>query len=690
MARAYLDSQVVDPGSTLRVHATGHEIASISVRQWQHSDPSPRGPGVLFKECAWGAGRVPLNRVETVHGSFAAVNGALPIRAAFTVSLWILRTSGDQTSTVMSWCGSDSNWSVVIENERLALRGNGTTSTSAIPIRMRQWTFVGIAVPESLETDSCRITLAAAHWGRTGGPFVEQIAPGIRVDSADSDLRVGAPVSASGGDLDGLVAGLSVHDCALDTVELMDVMNGMGRQPLHRWAMDDRRNPDYVPAMDAGTSDLLLSNAPAWSAHVPPPVDTQARPLTSPGSIHFHVDDVEDSGWPIVHAINVPIETSSGYYTVRVADASGVAEVPFVVTGSSTTMLLAPTLTWQAYGNLGRDAETFPGRSLYSLHADGSPVMINTALRPSLTLAPQARLEVDGGDGFAEGGGVVAHLIMADLYAWHWLTEEGVAPAVMDDRQLHTRGCSALDGVQVLVLSAHPEYWTSAMLDALGEFLERGGNVIYLGGNGLYWVTSLHPAKPYLMEVRRWGGSQTWSVDEGDRRHQFEDRVGGLWADAGRPPNQLVGVSFAGFGTGPSLTFTRTAVSYSDEWRWVFEGVDGEQIGAEGINVGAGNEFDSVDPLMPTVGRTTVLASAYPETPDHFASYEVGPGRAPTPGVRADLAITVTPSGGLVLAMSSITASGCLVATNEPRPISRLCSNVLRRMHAISQETVCL
>ena len=203
-------------------------------------------------------------------------------------------------------------------------------------------------------------------------------------------------------------------------------------------------------------------------------------------------------------------------------------------------------------------------------------------------------------------------------------------------------------------------------------------------------MTSLHPAKPYLMEVRRWGGSQTWSVDEGDRRHQFEDRVGGLWADAGRPPNQLVGVSFAGFGTGPSLTFTRTAVSYSDEWRWVFEGVDGEQIGAEGINVGAGNEFDSVDPLMPTVGRTTVLASAYPETPDHFASYEVGPGRAPTPGVRADLAITVTPSGGLVLAMSSITASGCLVATNEPRPISRLCSNVLRRMHAISQETVCL
>jgi N,N-dimethylformamidase len=682
MARAYLDSQVVDPGSTLRVHATGHEIASISVRQWQHSDPSPRGPGVLFKECEWGAGRVYLNRVETVHGSFAAAEDALPVAAPFTVSLWILRTSADQTSTVLSWRGSDSDWSVVIENERLALRGNGTTTTSAIPVRMRQWTFVGVAVPAPFGTDPSVVTLAAGHWGRTGGPFVEQIAPGIRVDSADSALRVGAPAAASGGDLDGLVAGLSVHDCALDIVELMDVMNGLGRQPLHRWAMDDRRNPDCVPAMDARTADLLLRNAPAWSAHVPPPVDTQARPLTRPGSIHFHVDDVEDSGWPIVHAVEVPLGTPSGYYTVRVADAAGAAEVPFVVTGGSTTMLLASTLTWQAYGNLGRDPETFPGRSLYSLHTDGSPVMINTALRPCPTLAPQARLEVDGGDGFAEGGGVVAHLLMADLYAWHWLTQEGVAPAVLDDRQLHTQGSSALDGVQVLVLSAHPEYWTRAMLDALNEFLDRGGSVIYLGGNGLYWVTSLHPAKPYLMEVRRWGGSQTWSVDEWDRRHQFEDCVGGLWADAGRPPNQFVGVGFAGFGTGPSLAFTRTAASYSDEWRWVFEGVEGGQIGAEGINVGAGNEFDSVDPLLATPGRTTVLASAEPDTPDHFATYEAGPGRAPTRGVRADLAITATPSGGLVLAMSSITASGCLVATDGPGPMRRVCSNVLRHMLA--------
>jgi N,N-dimethylformamidase len=269
---------------------------------------------------------------------------------------------------------------------------------------------------------------------------------------------------------------------------------------------------------------------------------------------------------------------------------------------------------------------------------------------------------------------------MADLYAWHWLSQEGFGPAVLDDRQLHTHGASALDGVEVLVLSAHPEYWTSHMLDALQGYLDQGGSVIYLGGNGLYWVTSLHPSKPHLMEVRRWGGSQTWSVEEVDRDHQFEERVGGLWAEAGRPPNQFVGVGFAGFGAGPPLSFVRTEASYDSEWNWVFDGVDEAVIGSDGINFGAGNEFDSCDPTLPAPGHTTVLCSSQPLTTDHFATYEGGSERAPTPGVRADLAITVTDSGGFILAVSSITAGGCLVAQNGTSPMRRVCTNVIRHM----------
>lgn len=684
MVKAYLDRQSVEPGAALALHATGSGRATLTIRGWQHSDPNPRGPGVLVTDCDWGAGVIDAGPEETAKGSFAYTEAALPRTGPFTVSLWLLSTSEAETSTVLSWRGSSSSWSLIIDGGRLALRGEGGDTVSSLRVRPRQWTFLAVAVPDVSESSS-PVTLAAGHWGRTGGPFVEEVTPAVQADTASSALWIGAPADGRSGDLDGVVAGVSIHQEALDIVALMDVMNGVGPEARHRWDMSIREDPDHVAPLGAATPALALYNAPAWSTQVPPPISSNGQRVTTPGSIHFHTDDVEDCGWPVVHTIDVPPETPSGIYTARLVDGAGATEVPFVVAGRSAVMLLAPTLTWQAYGNLGRDPDTWPGRSLYSLHADGSPVLVNTALRPCPTLEPQARLEVDGGDGFAEGTGVVAHLLMADLYAWHWLTEGGFSPAVMDDRELHARGYSALDGVRVLVLSAHPEYWTSAMLDALDRFVEDGGSVVYLGGNGLYWVTSLHPTKPHLMEVRRWGGSQTWSVEEADRPHQYEQCLGGLWADAKRPPNLQVGVGFAGFGAGPSLTYVRTEASYSEEWSWVFEGVNTTEFGGDGINVGVGNEFDSFDPLVAAPGRTTVLATAQPVTPDHFATFEGGPGRAPNPKVRADLAVTATPGGGLILAVSSITASGCLVVTEGPKTLRRVCTNILEHMVANSR-----
>ncbi|MDO8307224.1 MAG: hypothetical protein Q7V58_02570 [Actinomycetota bacterium] len=502
----------------------------------------------------------------------------------------------------------------------------------------------------------------------------------LALASGDSSLCIGSPFDSRKGDLDGVVAGIGVWDAALDIVDLMDVMSGVGAKPTREWAMDAVRDPDRVPSLTATAMDMELFNAPAWSSQVPAPLSSDGRPLIRPGSVHFHTDDVADCSWPVVHEVTIPPDAASGFYTVSLSDESCAIEVPFIVAGRSNTALLVSTLTWQAYGNLGRDPQTFPGRSHYSLHDDGSPVIVSTCLRPCPTLDPHARLEVEGGDGFADHEAVVTHLMMADLYAWHWLRTEGVEPVVIDDRALHADGAAALDGVRVLVLSAHPEYWTSSMLDALQEFTGRGGHVIYLGGNGLYWVTSLHPSKPYLMEVRRWGGSQTCSVEEVDRRHQFEDRLGGLWADSKRPPNAFVGVGFAGFGAGPSMTFERRASSYADEWAWAFEGVEGPRLGGEGINVGACNEFDSFNPALAPDGRSTILASSIPTSNDHFGVFEAGGGRAPADGIEADLVVTVNGSGAMTLALSSITASGCLVVQGRDTPMKRLCSNFLHRM----------
>ena len=50
---------------------------------------------------------------------------------------------------------------------------------------------------------------------------------------------------------------------------------------------------------------------------------------------------------------------------------------------------------------------------------------------------------------------------------------------------------------------SHPEYHSAAMLDALEAYTERGGRLMYLGGNGFYWRISYYPELPGVIECRK-------------------------------------------------------------------------------------------------------------------------------------------------------------------------------------------
>lgn len=675
MLRAYLSGLAVDPGDSLGLHVAAPAGATLRVDEHRHSDPHPDGPGRHVHTQSWGGGRLAPCAPPTSLGSFGVAERALPVGGSATLSVWVWPTDLDEPVTLLSWQGEHAPWELVLARSGLTLRGNGEEYAFAHRIRERAWSFVGVAWGAARFLRPAGATLFAAMWGRTGGPFSHAL-DGASPSAGAADLRVGAGASGDGR-LDGRVAGLRVHADPLDAVELMNVMNGVGPPAFAEWDLGGLDDPDLAPASRGEAGPLRLVHAPTRSTSVPPAVESSGRPLTAAGSVHFHRDDTEDCGWPAGARIEVPQDARPGLYAAHL-EGDETHDLPFVVRGAGEVCLLVPTLTWQAYSNLGRDS-SWPGPSQYARHTDDSPVMITTARRPTPTFAPDARLEVEAGDGFAEGG-VATHLMQADLYAWWWLSQEFPDHAgVLDDRELHHRGADALAGVKVLVLSAHPEYWTAAMLDALHGYLTQGGGVVYLGGNGLYWVTSLHPTKPHLMEVRRWGGSQTWSVDEHDRRHQFEQCQGGLWAEAGRPPNDSVGVGFTGFGSGPSLEYVRTAASYEPQWSWLFDGVDGAVVGARGLNGGAGNEFDSFDPARSPRGESVVVATASPDTPDHFGSFEQQGHRAPSPGVRSDLVLTRTAAGSFVLAFGSITASGCLVSRTDTG-VATITRNAVRRM----------
>ncbi len=45
---------------------------------------------------------------------------------------------------------------------------------------------------------------------------------------------------------------------------------------------------------------------------------------------------------------------------------------------------------------------------------------------------------------------------------------------------------------KAVTTATHPEYHTAETLDALRDYRDAGGNLMYLGGNGFYWRIAFH------------------------------------------------------------------------------------------------------------------------------------------------------------------------------------------------------
>lgn len=701
MVRGYLNAFEIAPGEDLGAHVAGAGEVRLDLRRLIHADPDPLGPGVRDEPVSW-----PLSPAAPVAEHPTVVGSSVLIEHCFagddeplTLCSWIWPTHLRPVNVLAAFATERGTLALAIVDGHLGLDlGDERVLSSPHALHERQWHFVALALAPGDGT----VKIAWGQRGRTGGPYelVRTLPHPLR------PLRDGR--LALGGSLDperpaGLFDG-KLHDPALlgdvpDAIGLMDIMNfgpGVARpggKTRALWRFGSERSLADVVDVTHHGHDGRLINAPALGVTGPPPLDGEpVEPPHGPpfATVHLHRDDLEDAAWPTTHTLAVPADARSGFYCLSARGPAGVAEMPFVVTPrvNPPVLLVAPTYTWQAYANLGRDPERYPGLSHYALHADGSPVYVTTRLKAAPTLAPDAVMEVDSVDSFTgseagEGAPGAKHLLMADLYANYFLEHAGFDYGVITDAVLDRGGIDALAGAQVVILSAHPEYYTASMLDALGAFLDRGGNLVYLGGNGLYWVTSIDPERPHLMEVRRGEASQTWSAEPGEERHVFTPQRGGTWAARGRPPDALVSVGFAGFGWDKGVAFQRTPESYLDEFAWVFAGVERPSFGETGLNLGGAVAFEfDCHHLHLTPPGATVLARALPASGMFFRSFEAGAGRAPDALTRANVVIRTTPAGGIVFSLSSVAASGCLPVNDGDNDMARICTNVLRRMLA--------
>jgi len=436
----------------------------------------------------------------------------------------------------------------------------------------------------------------------------------------------------------------------------------------------------------------------AWTGDV---VDFRHAPEHY-GAIHFHRTDMTDCRWTPQATVTLPPDLESGVYAfVLTADGELEDRVPLIVRpprehATADALLVLSTNSYLAYANdhVGvdsprtqvwnqmvpaldaferfRDAHRELGLSLYETHADLHGVCHSSWNRPILTM----RATVYDGDG-------PVWQFTADLQLVDWLQRTGRRVDVVCDRDVHEGGADLLSRYACVMTGTHPEYPSEEMLDAYEGYVGTGGRLMYMGGNGMYWVTGYDPEDPNVVEIRRWGATQAWLAPPGEYHLSFTGQQGGIWRFRGRAPQKTFGVGFVAAGPPSAGAGYLRRVPPGATASWVFAGVAHDEFGLIGTMGGAaGTEIDAVDPVLGTPDGTVVLASSVGHSDDMLESRENFNmtsrilGGARNPRAHADLVLVPREDGGAVFSTGSISFAGSLAHDED---VSTLLGTVFDR-----------
>jgi N,N-dimethylformamidase len=718
-----------------------------------HGDTHPSGPGFKEEVIDSPInGTYPGRRQEIRAGSYGIVADRRPLRVdSFTMQCWIWPTM--PTKVDGYWCPGEQlimgkwadgrGYALFLDLDgRVCLRINNQTVTAAGPVRDRAWHFIaatydagsGMAVLHHEPQLHYALDPAGAPVEavldeppeHTAVPFTFAAHPSAVVPDPESRQPYGWVMT---GHYNGKIDGARLCSRALSRLEIETMK--LGAAP----GLDERRGVGPAPGLgavmvaawdfgleiptrtivDAGPyrldGELVGLPARGMTGHNWSGVQTSWRAdHREYGAIHFHDDDVDDARWAADFTLAVPADLPSAVYAVKLTTADGDEDyVPFMVrpplgAPQAKIAVIMSTIDYLAYANehLATNAGSMEalmyrtpilapqhiflsvhreyGYSLYDTHSDGSGVHLSSRLRPILNFRPKA-----------ESPSVQAPWqFNADLHLIDWLIELGYAFDVITDEDISYDGLERIEGYNVLITGSHPEHKDGRYLDAVHAYKERGGRLMYMGGDGFYWRHTFHPAygRGEITELRRCeSGIRPWQAQPGEYHHQSDGKLGGMWRFLGRDMAAVSGTSMVAQGFDVSTYFRRTPESENPRVAWAFDGIDYyERLGAFGLVGGgaAGAEVDNVDTTLGSPPHTLLVAtSAGLHTDAYLTVTELiltnSPGHTGTqnPRIRADMAFHETPNGGGVWSFSSISYCGSLSHNNYDNNISKLTANVL-------------
>ena len=299
----------------------------------------------------------------------------------------------------------------------------------------------------------------------------------------------------------------------------------------------------------------------------------------------------------------------SGVYFVQLTAPGGrVGYAPFVLRpkhlGENRVAVVMPTQTWQAYNR--RD--------------DNGDGKADTWY--ACTCQHTARL----GRPFLDRG-TPPHFKYYEIPFLRWLSRTHPDVDIISDAELKgASGHQLANAYSLLIFSGHHEYVTTHEFDAVTDYRNRGGNLIFLSANNFYWKIVIHGRLMYRVIK---------------------------WRDLGRPEAALLGVEYFHNDSGEHRGdwIVRNAGHFS----WL---LDGTGLGNGGSISNGGIEADHMTSASPR--STRVVA----EIPNLYG-----------PGMTAQMTY-YEKAGAKVFAAGAFTLAG---GVRQPK-VEHLLENLWKRM----------
>ncbi|MEE2776799.1 MAG: N,N-dimethylformamidase beta subunit family domain-containing protein [Acidobacteriota bacterium] len=700
----YCDPLSASPGETVhfKVSCESTEDYEVEIVRVICGDDSVDAAGLIEHVVPSEAeGRYPGRRQQIRTGSFGLVEAAECLSGIgdFSVEVFVYPTApGRGRQTILSLCQPEQGRGFALgigADGDLELWLDGARFASGVALQVSRWH----AVAARYQASDASVSLEQRPLPESPGNDLEARDDSVRFAGASGSFETpaGAPlvIGARASVFEGAIVATTEHFNGKIEAPRIHA----GNELVARWdfslEMPSQRIVDQGPHGLDG--HLYQSPTRAVTGHNwDGSVHAWTQAPDQYAAIHFHDDDIVDAGWSTDFSLVIPQGLASGIYAARLRQGASEDRITFFVRArpgraTSKLALLVPTASYLAYANYRLRLVPNPifgdggpkgsndefllahpelGSSLYDRHSDYSGVHFSSRLRPIQNL---------------KSGGNRAWQFPADTNLVAWLHQLDQPYDVVTDEDLHREGEALLAPYRCVMTGTHPEYTSSAMLDAVEGYLHGGGRLMYMGGNGFYWRIAWSDDLAGVIEVRRAeDGTRAWIAQPGEYYHAFNGEYGGLWRRIGRSPNRLVGVGFAAQGFDHSGYYRRTPGADDPRAAFIFRGVDEEIIGDFGSIGGgaAGEEIDRYDARLGSPRHALVVATSEGHGEDMLRTKEEYLSTVPyfeDPKVRADLVFFECPNGGAVFSTGSIAWCGSLGHNNGDNNVARITSNVLHR-----------